>query len=613
MHRIDTPSRAESLHGNGKHGFKGGNPSTGEAATQLDADWFNAAQETLLHPIEAAGLTPQKGDHSQLTQAIRALSSTAHVRQPRNVTPAAGATQVGEVPTLTGSAYYSLYGIPQGSARFEISQSETFASILHTGLVNSATTSYTVPSGVLSPSSVYFWRVAYKDAEGNWSLPSAPTGFTTGAVFQYIAQPSITAPANNASGVSTTPTITYSAFSVLGGADTHNATQVQIASDEAFTSVIHDSGIGQPGTAYTVPTNAALPTLYILYVRVRHRGANLGWSQWSPSIRFQVQAKPAAPVNLSPANGATNVPLGGPLQTSSFAVPGSSDTHVATQWQIASDAAFTAILHDSGDSSSLLSYTIPPSANLPALTTCYWRARHKGGSTGYGNWSAVTSYATASPSGSQAWTTPGTYNFQVPPGVYEVSAVTVGAGAGGGGDGRSGGGGGLRWGTFSVNPGDIIPITVGDSAAGVSGQSSSFGALMTAYGGAFGGAGGGGTGGQGGGTGGSGVTAGQGNFPGGGGAAGYDGNGGAGGVSGAAAGSGGGGGGGNARVGGGGVGIFGKGTNGAADGGGGSGGGGGSAQTGGSYGGGGPVDFAGGNGAVRVIWGPGRSYPNNAA
>lgn len=102
-------------------------------------------------------------------------------------------------------------------------------------------------------------------------------------------------------------------------------------------------------------------------------------------------------------------------------------------------------------------------------------------------------------------------------------------------------------------------------------------------------------------------------------------------------GGGGGGGGGSGGAGGGGVGIYGQGSNGVAgvtkasltdgiqQGGGGSSGTGGAvknqgadltAQTGGLYGGGGGGGFGGGpggNGAVRIIWGPGRSYPLSAA
>jgi len=661
MQRIDTPTRVVGLHGDGKDGFTGGDPNAGVPATELSAGWFNSIQETVAHPIEAAGMALQPGDPGQLTQAIRALSSTALVRQPANVTPAAGATGQGETPTLTASAYYSLYGVPQGAARFELSQSEAFDVILHAHTVAGAATAYTVPSGVLATNSVYFWRVAYQDAEGHWSLRSAPTGFTTGSVFSYVARPSITAPANNASGVSTTPTITFSAFGVVGGTDTHEATQVQIATDEAFASILHDSGVaGQPAAAYTVPAGAALPTLYILFVRVRHKAVGLGWSQWSPVVRFQVQARPAAPVMIAPAAGAVGVSPTPTLQSSGFTVPGGSDAHIASQWQIATDAGFTTIVHDSGQVSALTAYSVPAGAGLAALTTYRARARHFGAATGWGDWSAGVAWTTASPSGEQVYTTPGSHTFTVPGGVTSVCVVCVGGGEGG--QGHGGAGGGLAWkNDIPVVALSQITVTVGagglSGSAHTNGGTSSFGAYVSATGG-HDGVGGVAVGGDGGGAGGAGGAYQQSEASasqvggGGGGAGGYTGNGGAGGAGSnvglaGQAGQGGGGGGGAGGTGGagygaqnggggGGVGLYGQGVSGAGGaassamgGKGGSGGADGkrgvdqfgTSPNGGNYGGGaaGGGDGASGGGgaagggAVRIIWGSGRSFPLNAA
>ena len=266
------------------------------------------------------------------------------------------------------------------------------------------------------------------------------------------------------------------------------------------------------------------------------------------------------------------------------------------------------------------------------------------------------------PVGQQDFTSSGT--FTVPTGVTQVSAVVVGGGGGGGNatnddePGAGGAGGGLSYGTFSVTPGESLTVTVGSGGqngntggtggtsslsrggttllsggGGSGGSSTDFGASGGGSGGSSGGTerDGGGTGGNGGST--SDSTTGAG---GGGGAAGYSGNGGEGadrGTTNATAGSGGGGGGGGSGsstrggAGGGGVGILGQGANGAAGssstgGGGGSGGDAGSNSTsstganGGSYGGGGAGgrnDQNGGDGqpgAVRIIWGSGRSFPS---
>ena len=231
----------------------------------------------------------------------------------------------------------------------------------------------------------------------------------------------------------------------------------------------------------------------------------------------------------------------------------------------------------------------------------------------------------------QQYTTPGTYTWIAPTGVTSVCAVCVGSG--GVVDANENGsreGGGLGWANnISVSPGNSYTVVVGGP-----GIASYF--INTSI--VFGGSSGSNTGstffGEGGGNGGGAAG-------GGGGAGGYTGNGGDGagadGQGGGGAGGRTGGGTGNefdlrytAPGGGGGVGLFGIGASGLAGstvgkgGGGGSGGAaGGQGQfdfpennpqmgTGGSYGGGGH-NSVNGNGAVRIIWGLGRSFPSNAA
>jgi hypothetical protein len=270
-------------------------------------------------------------------------------------------------------------------------------------------------------------------------------------------------------------------------------------------------------------------------------------------------------------------------------------------------------------------------------------------------------------SGESVYTQPGTYNWVAPAGVTSVSVVCVGGGGGGAGTSgggtfyAGGGGGGLGWrNNISVTPGTSYSVQVGaggdggsigggngnpggnshfTSTAIVSGLGGGGGNASThdAAGGSFtnGGVGGGGNGGAAG-------------WHGGGGAGGYSGTGGQGGNqngSGSAGtgGAGGGGAGGDSGSfprtgGGGGTGLYGQGISG-------SGGtastnenlkvgrGGSSGQdgglsnvsytggTGGLFGGGGSTGYfgndrkggRGGNGAVRIIWGTGRSFPSNAA
>lgn len=227
------------------------------------------------------------------------------------------------------------------------------------------------------------------------------------------------------------------------------------------------------------------------------------------------------------------------------------------------------------------------------------------------------------------YSTPTTENFIVPPNVYNVHIICV-SGPGGRGnvyngvvDGQGGGGALAYANNIAVSPGDILVVSVGAYRGydldGSDSYVSRYGTVVCHAGG--GKTAGGSQGGAGGlvivGTGGAGGKGGNwdtevGGF---GGAGGYSGPGGAGG-NGATHGSPsyGGGGGGGAGYGGpgGGVGVFGAGASGAgSSGAGGSPGGAGSGGSGTSYGAAG--SYGGSHGAVRIIWGTGRSFPSNAA
>jgi hypothetical protein len=236
------------------------------------------------------------------------------------------------------------------------------------------------------------------------------------------------------------------------------------------------------------------------------------------------------------------------------------------------------------------------------------------------------------PVGESVYTTGGTYTWVCPASVYSVCIVCVGAG---GTAGYGSGGGALGYiNNRATTPGSSYTIRVGpgpNSGNRTQGDTyTNIGTQLKANGGAAvssgTGAPGSPSGHQGGGTGGGpGVS-------GGGGAAGYSGTGGYGGNGagsngGTGAGGGGGGGGSNSGYqggGGGGVGLYGQGSNGGGGNTGGSGGGGGSGGTsggsanggaGGLYGGaagGTGGTRQGGRGAIRIIWGPSRSFPSNA-
>ena len=241
--------------------------------------------------------------------------------------------------------------------------------------------------------------------------------------------------------------------------------------------------------------------------------------------------------------------------------------------------------------------------------------------------------------GEAAFTTHGTTTWTAPAGVTSVSVVAVGGGGCGNlyhnGYNTGGGGGGLGWkNNITVTPGNSYTVVVGqggqrsyNGGPGGNGQDSYFIDTSTVKGGGGYGAApnnpaGGDYTGDGGGNGGRGGNVTNKNpvgsiVGGGGGAGGYSGNGGNAGGNNCSninpcqgqAGSGGAGGGGKGA--GGGVGIFGEGASGAqVTSGAGNPGSGGLGKV---YGGGGEYWDPGGDGAVRIMWGAGRSFPSTNA
>jgi hypothetical protein len=80
MQRIATTTKSIDLYGAGKHGFKNGDLATGVLPTDLDAAWFNGAQEELLNAIEENGMAADPNNFSQLAKAISTQATDAATR-----------------------------------------------------------------------------------------------------------------------------------------------------------------------------------------------------------------------------------------------------------------------------------------------------------------------------------------------------------------------------------------------------------------------------------------------------------------------------------------------------------------------------------------------------
>lgn len=76
MQRINTINKATDLFGAGKHGYRPGNPATGQNPTECSPDAFNALQEEVASVIEGAGLALNPASNAQMLAAINLLIKT---------------------------------------------------------------------------------------------------------------------------------------------------------------------------------------------------------------------------------------------------------------------------------------------------------------------------------------------------------------------------------------------------------------------------------------------------------------------------------------------------------------------------------------------------------
>jgi hypothetical protein len=487
-------------------------------------------------------------------------------------------------------------------------------------------------------------------------------------------QASITSPANGSTdtGQGKFITIDVSPYEAVFGVA--EALQVQIDNNSDFSSPLYDVETVTSGSEVIVDGNAySLPGSTLLYVRARYKDGEGTYANWTPTISFTTRSAfdfVNTPSITSPTAGQTVDTPDTTISASAFSTSGGSYTHTSSDWQISTNSAFTTIAYQSlGNTGNKTSIT--PSG-LNYSSTYYVRVRYNSSIIGDSEWSDGVSYNVGAQPGEQVYTTPGTFTF-VAPSTENYSVVVVGGGGGGGGqhDNGGSGGGALAWkNNIGLAAGSQNTVVVGAGGAGATsqgqggqsgGQSYFISPNTVSAGGGVGGSSSPNPGpqpattsrvGDGGGNGGGGT---DGSRNGSGGAGGYSGNGGTGRGTDQYApaypemnGSGGGGGASgnqNNRGGGGagGVGLFGQGPSGSgatsntdSHGKGGSSGAAGFPRTwspdgrhteiphGGTYGGGGgsfgstgygtqpPRAGNGGGGAVRILWGGDRSFPNNA-
>lgn len=208
--------------------------------------------------------------------------------------------------------------------------------------------------------------------------------------------PTVSAPANGATNVVETPTLSAAGFSSPAG-NAFFAAQFQVSTSPTFATVLHDSGERQALT-FSVPSGV-LPVNTVFRVRVRVRDVAGLVSDWSAITSFTTRATYAfvnTPTVVAPTANQTEIPEQPTLQSSAFAATGGADTHASSQWQIRTAAGtWAAPMHDSGASTTArTSYTVPAGVLLAGQTQYVMRVRHTGTTLGASEWSSDVPFVT---------------------------------------------------------------------------------------------------------------------------------------------------------------------------------------------------------------------------
>ncbi len=186
---------------------------------------------------------------------------------PSLSSPANAATNVSTAPTLSWTA-----ATAATTYNLQVSTSNTFTTNL-VDLTGLTTTSRAI-SG-LANSTIYYWRVSSTNSTGT-SAWSTVRSFTTAAPLAIPVAPTLSSPANAATNVSRTPTMSWNAVT---GAATY---EIQISTVNTFATVT----FGRTGlTARSIRVTPQLASLTGYFWRVRAVNA-AGTGPWSAVRSF---------------------------------------------------------------------------------------------------------------------------------------------------------------------------------------------------------------------------------------------------------------------------------------------------------------------------------------
>lgn len=284
------------------------------------------------------------------------------------------------------------------SSDWQLSTSSSFSPLVSSVTESLANKTKWTPTG-LKENSTYYVRVRHTGSI------TGPTGWSTTSSFTtkapaYNQAPTITSPANNATGINTTISITSSNFATSDPSDSHKSSDWQLSTSSSFSPLLKsETGSLSNKTSWLV---SGLTNDKTYYVRVKHTGSVSGSTAWSVVSSFKTKSPDvvgsvAKPSITSPSSGSTGLNTSFTVTGSAFSSGASGDSHNSSDWEVATDIGFGAVVKSSADNTT--SKTSWPVGGLTAGSTYYIRVRYKGVKGGLSPWSDGVMFTTKSGSG----------------------------------------------------------------------------------------------------------------------------------------------------------------------------------------------------------------------
>lgn len=316
--------------------------------------------------------------------------------KPTITYPKSGSKDISENVTITSNNY-----IPSDSqdvhvnSDWEIATNSSFTDIVESNYGSAvAKTAWVVTN--LRSLATFFVRVRHRTINDGIYYVSEWSSVNNFTVEHEVpATPVILTPSNGSSRVPTNTMVTCSSYVAGEVEEKHFSSSWEIATTASFSPVVASSINSTTNKVSWTPAGLQANTNY--FVRVKHIGS-LGFeSEWSDASQFTTKsaAVSSTPSIVSPSNGATNVNTTTTVTSSSFSSSDSGDTHLSSDWELATDSSFsTKVKTSTGSSADKTSWNL---SGLAANVTYYVRVRHNGSESGPTGWSSTSSFSTKAP------------------------------------------------------------------------------------------------------------------------------------------------------------------------------------------------------------------------